>query len=110
MLQIQKNSAELMAISIRPDYGRLLESEVTRHGRILRQGRPKKIIDLETEAANYVLAALIRKRVPIRTEDKPRMWWCSTERLYMCQHDLIRGKGTTRRGAWDDMWRKYDHP
>jgi len=34
--------------------------------------------------------------------NKPRMWWCTTDRLWKCQRGFIQGRGTTQSYAYHD--------
>lgn len=45
----------------------------------------------------------VRPNYKLVPELKPRMWWCPTERLHMCQLGLVRGKGTTRQWAYKQL-------
>lgn len=42
-------------------------------------------------------------KVSIPREQKPRVWYCTADRLWKCQRDLVCGRGTTRRGAYHDL-------
>lgn len=58
-------------------------------------------VEAYKEADGTTVFAFLDPEVP-----KPRIWRSKVDRLYYCNYDLCEGRGTTKRGAWEAMWKK----
>lgn len=39
----------------------------------------------------------------ILLENKPKLWWCTEDRIWKCQLGLVQTRGTTKRWAFEQL-------